>query len=183
MANDKPVKLIFNNDSKETKKVKFKVKYKNDKKDIITDEIDYNEHQVFEIENFEEIDKLIAVIGKEEFELQKVEEEYYYKEKDINLYAKRTNDDWVEIKYDTPTGRRYQIKIDYKDGFFIGDLCQRLTLNLKGDKKMEGLEDVSDFILDTTNLNAALDKYADKITKITVEIDDRLELSAPIRSK
>jgi CRISPR-associated protein Csh2 len=58
-----------------------------------------------------------------------------------------------------------------------------LKLNLKGDKKMEGLEDVSDFILDTTDLNAALDKYADKITKITVEIDDRLELSAPIRSK
>jgi CRISPR-associated protein Csh2 len=78
---------------------------------------------------------------------------------------------------------RLLVKIDYKDGFFIGDLCQRLKLNLKGDKKMEGLEDVSDFILDTTELNAALDKYADKITKITVEIDDRLELSAPIRSK
>jgi CRISPR-associated protein Csh2 len=78
---------------------------------------------------------------------------------------------------------RLLVKIDYKDGFFIGDLCQRLKLNLKGDKKMEGLEDVSDYVLDTTDLNAALDKYMDKITKITVQIDDRLELSAPIRSK
>jgi CRISPR-associated protein Csh2 len=78
---------------------------------------------------------------------------------------------------------RLLVKIDYKDGFFIGDLCQRLKLNLKGDKKMEGLEDVSDYVLDTTDLNAAIDKYSDKITKITVQIDDRLELSAPIRSK
>ncbi len=77
---------------------------------------------------------------------------------------------------------RLLVKIDYKDGFFIGDLCQRLKLNLKGDKKMENLEDVSDYVLDTTELNAALEKNKDKITKITVEIDDRLELSAPIFS-
>lgn len=78
---------------------------------------------------------------------------------------------------------RLLVKVTYKDGFFIGDLCQLLSLNYKGDKKAENLEDVSDFILDTTKLNAALTKYDDKIISITVQTDDRLEMSAPIRTK
>lgn len=106
-------------------------------------------------------------------------------EEDINQLLEATWNGTKDLLTRSKKGHmpRLLVKIDYKDGFFIGDLCQRLKLNLKGDKKMESLEDVSDYILDTTELNAALDKYNDKIIKITVQIDDRLELSAPIRSK
>lgn len=78
---------------------------------------------------------------------------------------------------------RLLVKIDYRDGFFIGDLCQRLKMTLKGEKKMENLEDVSDYILDTTDLIKALKKYDDKITGITVQADDRLEMSESIPTK
>ncbi|PWJ57268.1 CRISPR-associated protein Csh2 [Dyadobacter jejuensis] len=78
---------------------------------------------------------------------------------------------------------RLLVKVDYRDGFFIGDLCQRLHIILNEDKTMEGLEDVADYILDTSDLNAALEKYDDKIIKITTIIDDRIILSSPIRSK
>ena len=78
---------------------------------------------------------------------------------------------------------RLLVKIDYQDGFFIGDLCQRLKMNLKDEKKMENLEDVSDYILDTTDLIKALKKYDDKIIGISIQVDDRLEMSEPIPIK
>jgi CRISPR-associated protein Csh2 len=78
---------------------------------------------------------------------------------------------------------RLLVKLEYKDGFFIGDLCQRLSMILKDGKTMESLEDISDYILDTSKLNEALKKYDDKIISITIVQDDRLELSEAIHSK
>lgn len=78
---------------------------------------------------------------------------------------------------------RLLVKVNYKDGFFIGDLCQRLSLELKNGKKDENLEDVNDYILNTKALNDAFKKYDDKIISITVQIDDRLEVSEPIITK
>ena len=75
------------------------------------------------------------------------------------------------------------VKIDYKDGFFIGDLCQRVKLEVKAGKKMEGLEEVEDYTLDTFDLNAALDAHRDKITKVTVQADPRLQFTQIIRDK
>lgn len=78
---------------------------------------------------------------------------------------------------------RLLVKIDYKEGFFIGDLAERLVLIPKEGKKEESYEDIEDFTVDTSRLVAALEKYADKIERITVQQDDRLILSNSIPVK
>jgi CRISPR-associated protein Csh2 len=78
---------------------------------------------------------------------------------------------------------RLLVKVEYKDGFFIGDLCQRISMSLKSGKTMESLEDISDYVLDVSKLNEALQKYEDKIISIIIEKDDRLELSEAIHTK
>lgn len=75
---------------------------------------------------------------------------------------------------------RLLIKIDYQPGFYIGDLLELLTLEIKGEKEANQIEDVSDFVLNTGSLNNILKKNADKIISISVEKDDRLILSEPI---
>ena len=75
---------------------------------------------------------------------------------------------------------RLLIKIDYNPGFYIGDLLELLSLDIKGDKEANQIEDVSDFILNTTALNSMLKKHADKIISISIEKDERLDLSEPI---
>lgn len=78
---------------------------------------------------------------------------------------------------------RLLIKIDYKGSFFIGDLAERLTLVPKEGMQEDAFEDIEDFTIDTTKLVAALQKYADKIERITVTQDDRIILSEPIPVK
>ena len=78
---------------------------------------------------------------------------------------------------------RLLVKIDYKAGFFIGDLAERLKLVPADGKREETYEDIEDFTVDTSKLVAALTKYADKIERITVEQDDRIILSEPIPTK
>jgi CRISPR-associated protein Csh2 len=78
---------------------------------------------------------------------------------------------------------RLLVKIDYISGFFIGDLCERLTLVPKAGYKPDSLEDVSNYQLDTAALNQVLAKYDAKIISITIEQDERLELTQPIRTK
>ena len=78
---------------------------------------------------------------------------------------------------------RLLVKIDYKGGFFIGDLAERLKLVPADGKREETYEDIEDFTVDTSKLVAALAKYADKIERITVIQDDRISLSQPIPAK
>lgn len=78
---------------------------------------------------------------------------------------------------------RLLVKIDYKNGFFIGDLAERLKLTPVSGKREEVYEDIEDFIIDTSKLVAALTKYADRIERITVIEDDRIGLSEPIPTK
>lgn len=78
---------------------------------------------------------------------------------------------------------RLLIKIDYKDGFFIGDLAERLKLVPRQGIQEEAFEDIEDFTVDTSRLIAALQKYDDKIEHITVTQDDRIILSEPIPVK
>lgn len=82
---------------------------------------------------------------------------------------------------------RLLLKIDYSTpNFFIGDLLERLALHSnKKDKalKYEALEDVSDYVIDISQLNKQLEKYDDKIAHITIWQDDRLQLSEPIKTK
>ncbi len=78
---------------------------------------------------------------------------------------------------------RLLVKINYHDGFFIGDLCERLKLEPVEGKKVDALEDIEDYKLNTAALNAALLKHDDKIISISIQKDDRLTLSEPIRTK
>jgi CRISPR-associated protein Csh2 len=78
---------------------------------------------------------------------------------------------------------RLLIKVDYKGSFFIGDLAERLTLTPAAGKREEIYEDIDDFTVDTSRLVATLNKYADRIERITVEQDDRIQLSEPIPTK
>lgn len=79
---------------------------------------------------------------------------------------------------------RLLLKVDYREdanGFFIGDLCERLKMNYNEGKTEDNLEDVNDFVLDITTLNQELLKHKDKISAITiVQHDDRLQLSEPV---
>jgi CRISPR-associated protein Csh2 len=78
---------------------------------------------------------------------------------------------------------RLLVKVDYKDGFFIGDLCERLRLVAGEGKKLDALEDVDDYTIDTKALNEALKKHDDKILSIVVQTDERLKLTEPIYIK
>ncbi len=82
---------------------------------------------------------------------------------------------------------RLLLRIDYKEntgGFFIGDLCAYIKVQYKSGKNAENLEDVSDLVLNVSELNAMLLKYSDKIERIkVVDYDERLDLSEPIQTK
>lgn len=75
---------------------------------------------------------------------------------------------------------RLLIRIDYQPGFYIGDLLELLSLDIKREKEANQIEDVSDFIVNTTALNTMLKKHANKILSISIEKDERLTLSEPI---
>jgi CRISPR-associated protein Csh2 len=75
---------------------------------------------------------------------------------------------------------RLLVKIDYREGFFIGDLCERLHLVANDGKKLDTLEDVDDFTVDTKALIDAIKKYDENIISIKVQVDERLKLTAPI---
>lgn len=75
---------------------------------------------------------------------------------------------------------RLLIKIDYQPGFYIGDLLELLSLEIKGEKESNQIEDVSDYVVNTEALNATLKKHEAKISSISIEKDERLQLSSPI---
>ncbi len=78
---------------------------------------------------------------------------------------------------------RLLLKIDYSEPlFFIGDLLERLSLEFNQGKKQEAVDDIGDFVIDTRALNALIEKYADKIDRVNVIMDDRVKLSAPINT-
>ncbi|WP_080053898.1 type I CRISPR-associated protein Cas7 [Spirosoma aerolatum] len=78
---------------------------------------------------------------------------------------------------------RLLVKIDYKGGFFIGDLIERLQLIPKAGKREDSYGDITDFTVDSSQLVAVLTKYADRIERISVLQDDRIQLSDPILTK
>lgn len=75
---------------------------------------------------------------------------------------------------------RLLVKIDYHPGFYIGDLLELLTLEINNGKEANQIEDVSDFVVNVSKLNEVIQKHLDKIISVSVEKDDRLELSEPI---
>ncbi|EIM74521.1 Csh2 family CRISPR-associated protein [Nitritalea halalkaliphila LW7] len=75
---------------------------------------------------------------------------------------------------------RLLVKIDYQPGFYIGDLLELLTLDIKNGKEANQIEDVSDFVVNVSLLNKVIQKHLDKIISVSVEKDDRLELNQSI---
>jgi len=76
---------------------------------------------------------------------------------------------------------RLIVKIDYKEkGFFVGDLLERLSLKPEATKKLNEYEDITDFVIETEQLNKVLEAHKEKIAKVTVKIDERVKLSSPI---
>lgn len=79
---------------------------------------------------------------------------------------------------------RLLLKIDYADGFFIGDLPDLVrpipTDSTQSDQYFTGL---NDYVLNISALNAALRKHQDKITSISLQHDERLQLSEPLFQK
>ena len=76
---------------------------------------------------------------------------------------------------------RLLIKVDYTDGYFVGDLLDRVSLDSKG-KESAAFDSPKDYSVDVTELNSAL-KKADGLgylAKVSVLKDDFLELSDEI---
>ena len=80
---------------------------------------------------------------------------------------------------------RLLVQITYSEpNFFIGELLERLTLIAENGKRDEEYEDVTDFQIDTSKLNAALTKHWDKIESVkVVDQDERLRLTEQIKTK
>lgn len=80
---------------------------------------------------------------------------------------------------------RLLVQITYSEPqFFIGELLERLSLEPENGKREEEFEDVIDFKINTSKLNAVLTKHWDKIETVkVVGQDDRLLLTEPIKTK
>lgn len=98
-----------------------------------------------------------------EFDVLKMLEGMWYGTRDLLTRSKKTH---------MP---RMLVKIDYKDGFFIGDLLKEIKLILKpniSDEKM--IRSTEDYILDLNGLYKKLIKYKDKIISVYYITDDNL---------
>ncbi|HSA05819.1 MAG TPA: type I-B CRISPR-associated protein Cas7/Csh2 [Candidatus Gastranaerophilales bacterium] len=72
---------------------------------------------------------------------------------------------------------RLLMKIDYKPGFYIGDLDSKIKMdNLEG-LQDEQLRSIDDYKLNMSKLEQALAKHKDKIERIYYEFDEDMELS------
>ena len=79
---------------------------------------------------------------------------------------------------------RLLVRITYKKAnFFIGELVERLALIPNEGVRENEYEDITDFKIDTSELNKTLTKYWNEIEKVeVVNIDDRIQLSEPIKT-
>lgn len=74
---------------------------------------------------------------------------------------------------------RLLLAVTYKEhDYHIGDLDKTITLVPKGDTKEEQIRDTSDFVLDVSRLFNLLVEKKDKILKVSVQTDSRLQFSA-----
>lgn len=76
---------------------------------------------------------------------------------------------------------RLLINVVYKEKHFhIGELDKYLSL--KTDKNDEELRDVSEFIIDVDRFIDVLNKNKNKIERIDVKVDERIQLSTDIKN-
>lgn len=102
---------------------------------------------------------------------------------DVNIFLKGT---WIGTKDLLSRSKkghipRLLLKVDYTNGYFVGDLLARIGLDSKG-KEPQAFDSIKDFTLNVSQLNAALQK-ADKLGhlhKVSLLTDDMIELSEDI---
>lgn len=76
---------------------------------------------------------------------------------------------------------RLLVKVDYTEpNFFIGDLLERLDIIPNDGINSDAIDDISDFEIDTSELNRVLENNKAKIKSIEVTIDERVTLSEQI---
>lgn len=79
---------------------------------------------------------------------------------------------------------RLLIKIDYtQNGFFIGDLLERLSLDFNEGVNEDDIEGINQFKINTDKLIETLQKHDPKISSITVIKDERVLLTSEIKTK
>jgi len=101
-----------------------------------------------------------------EADIQKLLQAVWFGTKDLNTRSKIGH---------TP---RFLIKVDYKPGFFIGDLDA--SLKIKSDMQDEQIRYPDDYVVDTSKLNQLLNKYKNKIENIWIMKHEDIELTEPI---
>lgn len=79
---------------------------------------------------------------------------------------------------------RLLIKVDYsQNGFFIGDLLDRMTLKYNDGVREDELENIDQFNINTDKLVELLQKHDSKISRITVIKDERAKVTTEITTK
>ena len=106
-------------------------------------------------------------VGLSEEDVHKLLQAMWFGTKDLNTRSKIGH---------TP---RLLLKVDYKPGFFIGDLDS--SLKIKSDMPDEQIRMPEDYVLETAKLNYLLNKYKNKIENIYLMLHQDMELSEPIR--
>lgn len=104
--------------------------------------------------------------------------------KDIDVFLNAMWDGTKNLLTRSKKGHmpRLLVKVDYKEpNFFIGDLIERLSIKLNDGVKEDELTDVEQYKLDTTKFNKVLSYFKNKIDKIEVKKDERLQLTEEIK--
>lgn len=98
-----------------------------------------------------------------EEDVQKLLQGIWYGTKELNTRTKIGH---------TP---RLLLKVDYKPGFFIGDLDSKITLT--SEMPDEQIRTPKDYTVDVSELNKTLNQYSDKIVNIWMEVSPDIKLS------
>lgn len=74
---------------------------------------------------------------------------------------------------------RVLLKIDYKPGFYIGDLDSKIKIKNLNNLPDEALRSTEDYELNLEKLENALNRHKDKIERIYIEMDEDIQLNKP----
>ncbi len=102
---------------------------------------------------------------------------------DVNMLLKGTWKGTKDLLSRSKKGHmpRMLLKVDYTDGYFVGDLLARISLESKG-KEPRAFDCIKDFTVNVSQLNAALKKAETlgHLHKVSILTDDMTELSENI---
>ena len=114
---------------------------------------------------------------------ENVAKETLMTEKDVDVLLKGVWEGTRNLLTTSKKGHmpRLLLKVDYTDGYFVGDLLDRISLKSK-DKEPVAFDSPKDFTVNVEELNAALKKSEElgHLAKVSVLKDNNLELTEEI---